>query len=123
MKLKRAIIAAQQSALGHVSRPPRLLFTSAHVHNVAASAYLYSSKCGDCGVPIQVNVVDPDLPAHTGGVIFDGDRFAVLFEEAAYLIPEGKTYLVKHIHNGVFTIVGEDGDALGGGVDEQDGTD
>ena len=119
--LLKLISVAQRSALTHVSRPPRLLFTSARVHKASARAYYSSLERLNGSLPIEANVVDPNFAAHSGGVISEDD-FAQLFETAAYSIPEGKTYLIKHLRNGVFAIVGENGNNLRGCIDKADCT-
>lgn len=121
--LPRIIVTAQQAALREVALPPRLLFTGARLHKVAASASLHALDRMDGCAAVLMNVVDLDLPAHTGRVIFDSDRFSVLFKESAYPIPRGETYLVKHLGDGVFAIVNQYGNTLGVVVDEADGTD
>lgn len=122
LKQQRLIIAAQQSALRHVALPPRLLFTTARIHNVAAAAHLSSLERMDGSAAVLMNVVNPDLPAHTGRVIFDDDTFSHLFKASAYPIPEGQTYIVRHLRNGVFAIVEQNGSPPGAGVDEADGS-
>jgi len=107
-----------RAAIRHSKQPPRLLYTTARMHAYGADAYLTCLRelqRINGGSPVLSSVVNETISSHSGGQVED-NVFADAIERTAYPIPEGKTYVVKYLHDGMFAIVKEYSESLSDAV-------